>query len=78
MTDRRKWVTLRFPQWEKREVPDQALNLATARTTHLHGLAARHTIEYLIACAYLQGIEDCVYTHMKRPELSDIYRAEPK
>lgn len=49
----------RIPAYEQRTVPDGALEFAERRTEFLTGLLLiREPLSYILACAYLQGIED--------------------
>lgn len=74
---RRHMVTLRYPASEKRDVPERFLRLARDRTEHLHRHCATEPIRDLLASAYLQGIEDCVETHIRRPEIAAYGPAVP-
>lgn len=70
---RRHMVTLRYPASTKRVVPDRFLRLARDRTEHLHRHCANEPIRNLLASAYLQGIEDAVETHIRRPEINQYH-----
>lgn len=55
----KRQIHYRVPAYEKREVPDGALEFAERRTEFLHGLLViREPLSYVLACAYLQGVED--------------------
>lgn len=67
--DRRTWTTVRVPPWTLGEVPPGTLEFAEKRVSFLRGRALEHPLRYLLACAYLQGINDCVQAHINNPEL---------
>lgn len=53
-------VHRRIPGWQRDPVPDGTLELAASRTAFLEGSAMREPLQYLLACAYLQGCRDTV------------------
>lgn len=68
-TDRRTWATVRVPPWKREAVPEGTMEFATERVQYLRGASLNHPLEYLLACAYLQGINDCVQAHINNPRL---------
>jgi len=60
-SDRKKYVHIRIPAWERHEVPDGFMGLAEHRTEHLQGMMMRETLRYLLACAYAQGVTDAAW-----------------
>lgn len=68
--DHRKWPIIRVPPWDKVEVPPASMDFAERRVEYLQGAAFLHPLRYLLACAYLQGINDCVAAHDRNPELA--------
>lgn len=69
-TDRRVWTTIRVPPWKQEEVPESSMRFAEERVGYLKGAAFNCKLEYLLACAYLQGINDTVEAHIRNPSLS--------
>lgn len=67
--DRRTWVARRFPPSKLVETPEQALRFATRRCEHLHAHATDRPLDYLLTCAYLQGVNDTAGAHINNPEL---------
>lgn len=67
--NRNKYVHLRVPPWKREEVPESSMNFAQERVSYLTGMAMREPLQYLLACAYLQGINDCVDAHIRNPKL---------
>ena len=63
----RNKVTVTIPRWEKVEVPEAAMQLAEQRVQYLRYVALDYPLVYLLASAYLQGINDCVQTHINNP-----------
>lgn len=61
---------LRVPPWKIEEVPERSMTFAQERVSYLKGRAFEHPLEYLLACAYLQGINDCVEAHIRNPGLA--------
>lgn len=59
------FVHLRYPASTRQEIPPGALQLARARTSHLHRHVEMPVCD-LLANAYLQGITDAVYTIERR------------
>lgn len=69
--DRRTWAIIRVPPWKQEEVPEAAMKLATERVQYLRGAALSQPLEYLLASAYLQGINDCVQAHINNPAIGN-------
>jgi hypothetical protein len=67
MKDRK--VHRRLIPWNREEIPEAALSFAERRVSYLEGVAFEHTLRYLLACAYLQGINDSVQAHINNPWL---------
>jgi len=59
----------RFPRATREEVPQQFIDYAKRRTAFLGAVALEQPLDYLLACAYLQGINDCVQAHVNRPDI---------
>lgn len=70
-SDQRFWPVLRVPPWNKVDVPPASMAFAEKRVEYLQGVLFLHPIRYLLACAYLQGINDCVEAHIRNPNLAD-------
>lgn len=69
-SDRRTWHIIRVPPCKREEVPPSSMTFAVDRVSYLQGQAFKHPLQYLLACAYLQGINDCVEAHIRNPSLS--------
>lgn len=67
---RRTYIHARLTPWEQVEVPPESLAFAKRRVSFLEGPALNHPLRYLLACAYLQGINDCVQAHIRNPNLA--------
>lgn len=67
MKHRERKVHRRMTPWETREVPEASLHFAEERIDYLEGVAFDKPLRYLLACAYLQGINDCVEAHIRNP-----------
>lgn len=68
-TDRRTWTSVRVPPWKREPVPEASLRFAEERVSYLKGAAFSQPLQYLLACAYLQGINDCVAAHDRNPDI---------
>lgn len=51
-------VRMRYPGREMIDVLPEAFSLARRRTEFLHPMAPEHRLDYLLACAWLQGVVD--------------------
>lgn len=49
---------------------DRALRFAAQRVDFLETRAFDEPMRYLLACAYLQGVQDCCEAHLRNPSLS--------
>jgi hypothetical protein len=70
MAKARRFVYHRSPAYERVEVPEASMRFAMQRVTYLETRALHETLNYLLACAYLQGINDCVEAHVRNPHLA--------
>lgn len=76
MSERRSYARLNVPHWKRVEVPAASLRFAKERVAYLHGPAMAEPLEYLLCCAYLQGIKDCVEAHIHNPQLASPTKRE--
>lgn len=56
----RAYHYMRVPKYEQREVPDGMFDVAHRRTAYLAGVSLNQPLAYLLASAYLQGINDAL------------------
>ena len=63
-------VHARYPGREAIPVPDYAWDLSRRRTEYLHAMAATHSVAYLVACAWMQGVADADQA-LGRPHIAE-------
>lgn len=62
----RKYHYVRVPLSRDEEVPEGMLTVAANRVEHLHRIAMLQPLQYLLTCAYMQGMKDAIDTFEKR------------
>lgn len=65
---RKLYVHRRLTPWRTEHVPPQFLEFAERRVSFLEGRAFEERQRYLLACAYLQGINDAVQAQINNPD----------